>query len=180
VIRVWDRLVRSLHWLLAAAAGTAWASGHWQPRHFDAVHHTAGYVCAAAVLLRLLWGVAGSRYARLRQFVRGPQAVWAYARALRAGHEPRYIGHNPLGGWMVLALWTCAAALSLSGFLYTTDWLWGYAWLENLHALLAWGLMALVIGHLGGVAMTSRRHREHLVAAMLTGDKRAAAPGDVA
>lgn len=179
LIKVWDRLVRSLHWLLAAAMVTAWTSGHWQPSWFDEVHHGAGYVVAAVVLVRLAWGFAGGRYARLRQFVRGPRPTLAYARQMRAGAEPRYIGHNPLGGWMVLALWSTAAALSLSGWLYTTDWLWGYAWLSDLHAWLAWGLLTLVIGHLGGVAVTSLRHRENLVAAMFSGHKRPPVGDDI-
>lgn len=178
-IRVWDALVRCLHWMLAAAMATAVISGHWPPADFDAVHHTAGYVAAAAVALRLLWGVRGSPHARLAQFVRRPREVLAYARALRAGDEPRYIGHNPLGGWMVLLLWGSAAAASLSGWLYTTDWLWGYAWLSDLHAALAWLIAALVVGHLGGVALTSWRHRENLVAAMFSGRKRGPGPGDI-
>ncbi|WP_168928268.1 cytochrome b/b6 domain-containing protein [Roseateles puraquae] len=178
-IRVWDALVRVLHWTLAAAVATGLISGHWPPSHFDDWHHTAGYVAAAAVVLRLVWGIRGSRYARLSQFVRSPRQVLAYARALRAGDEPRYIGHNPLGGWMVLALWATAAALALTGWLYTTDWLWGYEWLSDLHAGLAWAIVALVTAHLGGVAMTSWRHRENLVGAMFSGAKRAPQPGDI-
>ncbi len=179
-LRVWDPLVRSLHWGLAAAVSTAWISGHWQPQNFDAVHHGAGYVAAAAIALRLAWGLVGGRYARLAQFLRGPRALLAYARALCRGLEPRYLGHNPLGGWMVLALWNCAAALSLTGWLYTTEWLWGYEWLSDLHALLAWAMAALVAGHLGGVVLTSWRHRENLVAAMFTGEKRAPTGDDIA
>lgn len=178
-IRVWDGLVRTLHWTLAAAVVTAWISGHWQPEDFDAVHHTAGYVALAAVALRLAWGFIGPRHARLAQFLRGPRAVLAYARALRAGHEPRYIGHNPLGGWMALTLWLCAAGLSITGWLYTTEWLWGYAWLEALHAALGWLVAGLIGAHLGGAAMTSWRHRENLVRAMFTGAKRAPEGSDI-
>lgn len=179
LIKVWDRLVRSLHWLLAAAMVTAWTSGHWQPRWFDIVHHWAGYVVGAVVLVRLVWGFAGGRYARFTQFLRGHRQTLAYARQLGAGTEPRYIGHNPLGGWMVLALLLVSVALSLTGFLYTTEWLWGYEWLENLHAALAWLVMVLVIGHLTGVVFTCWRHRENLVAAMLSGRKRAPQDGDI-
>ena len=182
-MRVWDVLVRVLHWTLAGAVATCWISGHWPPNHFDAWHHTAGYVAAAAVTLRLVWGfTAGpnARYARLAQFVRGPRAVLAHARAMRAGREPRYIGHNPLGGWMVLALWTVAASAALTGWLYTTDWLWGYEWLSDLHAALAWVIATLVVGHLGGVVVTSWRHRENLVGAMFSGAKRAPDGDDIA
>jgi cytochrome b len=181
-IRVWDALVRVLHWTLAGAVATCWITGHWPPGHFDDWHHTAGYVAGAAVVLRLVWGFVGgpgSRYARLSQFVRRPRDVLAYARTMRAGSEPRYIGHNPLGGWMVLALWSVAAALSLTGWLYTTDWLWGYEWLSDLHAWLAWGIAALVAGHLCGVVVTSWRHRENLVGAMFSGKKRAPEATDI-
>lgn len=176
---VWDLPVRVLHWTLAGAVATCWISGHWPPHDFDAWHHLAGYAAGAAVALRLVWGFAGGRYARLAQFVRGPRAVLAYARALRAGREPRHVGHNPLGGWMVLLLWTAAAALVLTGWLYTTDWLWGCEWLSDLHAALAWLIATLVLGHLGGVVMASRRHRENLVGAMFSGKKRAPSADDI-
>lgn len=178
-IRVWDAIVRTTHWGLAAAVATAWISGHWPPADFDTIHHWAGYAALAAIALRLAWGVVGSRYARLAQFVRGPRAVLGYARALHAGREPRYLGHNPLGGWMALMLWLAAVALGVTGWLYTTEWLWGYAWLEQLHAALAWLALALLFGHLGGVAMTSWRHRENLVGAMFSGTKRAPDAGDI-
>ncbi|MFG6467275.1 cytochrome b/b6 domain-containing protein [Roseateles sp. BYS87W] len=178
-IRVWDGAVRTLHWVLAASVVTAWASGHWAPDDFDTVHHTAGYVAGAAVLLRLVWGAVGSRHARFAQFVSNPREVLAYARALRAGREPRYLGHNPLGGWMAVMLWLTAAAVAATGWLYTTEWLWGYGWLEALHAGLAWVIAALVLGHWGGVLMTSWRHRENLVGAMFSGTKRAPEAGDI-
>ncbi|CAN5273745.1 cytochrome b/b6 domain-containing protein [soil metagenome] len=178
-MRVWDALVRSLHWLLAAAVLIAWASGHWPGPWFDEIHHTAGYVAAGVVLIRLFWGFCGGRFARFSQFVRSPRATWRYAGQLCTAREPRYIGHNPLGGWMVLALLATVAAVSLTGILYTTDWLWGYEWLSDLHAALAWLIFALVIGHWAGVALTSWRHRENLVVAMLTGRKRAAEHADI-
>ena len=178
-MRVWDGLVRSLHWLLAASVLTAWISGHVETRWFDVIHHGAGYVAGGAVVVRVLWGFTGPRFARFAQFVRRPRMAWAYARQLHAGQEARYIGHNPLGGWMVLALLCTVGCVSLSGFLYTTEWLWGYEWLSTLHALLAWLIGGLVVLHLAGVLVTSLRHRENLVLAMLTGRKRVAQPGDV-
>ena len=179
LVRVWDRIVRSLHWLLAASVLIAWGSGHWVQRWFDEIHHTAGYVAGGVVLARLLWGFVGRGPARFSSFLRSPRATWSYARQLAAGHEPRYIGHNPLGAWMVVALLAVTAALSISGMLYVGDWLWGYEWLWLLHVWLAWLLMSLVIGHWGGVIFTSWRHRENLVAAMFSGKKRAASKGDL-
>lgn len=180
LIRVWDLLLRALHWLLAASVITAWASGHWQSgRWFDEIHHTAGYVAGGVVISRLIWGFVGTRYARFVQFVRSLRATLQYARQVVQGSERRHIGHNPLGAYMVVALLLTVAASSLTGFLYTTEWLWGYEWLENLHAALGWLIAILVPCHLAGVALSSRRHRENLVAAMINGRKRGAEPGDI-
>jgi cytochrome b len=167
-IRVWDTPVRLLHWTLAGAVLTAWLSAH----SASAWHERAGYVALAAVLLRLLWCLWGSRPARLGSFVRGSRATWAYARALWAGRERRYLSHNPLGGWMALALWAGVAATAGTGWLYTTDAFWGEAWLDQLHACLAWGVLSAVPLHLLGVLFTSLRHRENLVLAMIWGRKR--------
>lgn len=166
-MRVWDPLVRLLHWLLVIAVVSAWLTGHWPKR----VHDALGYAAAAIVVLRLVWGFCGSPYARFAQFMRGPRATWQYARALLARREPRHLGHNPLGGWMIAALLFCIAGLCTTGILYTTDWLWGYAWLEETHRWFAWALVGLVALHLAGVLFTSLRQRENLVAAMFTGEK---------
>lgn len=169
-IKVWDRPVRLLHWTLVIAVAGAWITTlGWG---FVKWHEPAGYVALAAVTLRALWGFTGSKYARFRQFVRGPRSLLNYTDQLRTKSEPRHLGHNPLGGWMVLQLIACIAGLGITGWLYTTDYFWGMAWLDLLHQCLAWGLLALVLLHVAGVLFTSLRHRENLVAAMFTGRKR--------
>lgn len=176
-VKVWDGLVRLLHWLLVLSVALAWISTlgfGWIK-----AHEPAGYLALAVVAIRLVWGFTGSRHARFARFVRTPGAARNYALQLKTGKEPRYIGHNPLGGWMVVALLAVVAALGLTGWLYTTDAFWGTAWLDQLHTALAWGLLVLIAGHLGGVLVTSLRHRENLVSAMFSGRKQAAAPGDI-
>ncbi len=175
-MKVWDKPVRLLHWSLVSLVAVTW----WTGGSSGPLHERLGYGVLAVVLLRLAWGFAGGPHARFDQFVRAPKVTLAYLRQVLRGHAPRHIGHNPLGGWMVLALLGCAGAICVTGVLYTTDWLWGYAWLEQLHASLAWALLALVALHVCGVVFTSRAHRENLVAAMLHGRKRPPASDDVA
>jgi cytochrome b len=81
---------------------------------------------------------------------------------------------------MIVALLATVAAVSATGALFATDWLWGYAWLANLHAALAWLLIALAAAHVLGVLHASWMHRENLVAAMFTGRKRGPAQRDAA
>jgi cytochrome b len=172
---VWQWPVRLLHWLLVGAV-----VGSWLTRSkIGEVHQYWGYAAAAVVGLRLFWSLRGNRYARFGRFVRAAGPTRDYARAVLAGHAPRYLGHNPLGGWMVVALLSCLAMLTLTGSLYTTDWLWGYGWLADLHAGLGWLLLGLVALHIGGVLFTSWQHRENLVLAMLTGRKDAPRDGDI-
>jgi cytochrome b len=171
-LRVWSLVQRLLHWTLATSVIAAFATheggGKW--------HEWTGYVALGCATLRLVigftrWPWAGS-YARFASFVQGPAATWAYARALFAGNEPRTLGHNPLGACMVVTLLATTVAACLTGWLFTTDRFWGLEWLERLHGLLGYAFIPLVALHLGGVALTSWRHKENLVKAMLTGDKR--------
>jgi cytochrome b len=177
---VWDHAVRVLHWTLVAGVVLAWLSTIAALSGIGSAHQPAGYVALGAALLRLLWGFGPSRYARFSQFVRGPRATWRYARALPAHHEPRYLGHNPLGAWMVLALLVCVLGLALTGWLYTTDRFWGDATVEVVHTALAWLLVGLAALHVSGVVFTSLRQRENLVGAMLHGRKPSARDGDIA
>jgi cytochrome b len=174
-VRVWDPLVRIGHWTLVAAIVVAWFTRHGGGR----VHELAGYLVIAVVVLRLLWGVFGTRYARFAQFVRAPAATLRYSLQLLARREPRHLGHNPLGGWMIVALLTTAWLAAGSGWLYTTDRFWGVEWMEELHEELSNLILVLAGVHIAGVVVESLRHRENLVAAMLHGDKRAARPGEI-
>ena len=167
-VRVWDLPVRLLHWGLAAAVAGAW----WTSELNVGWHQAVGYAAGACVALRLGWGLVGGVHARFGDFARGPRATATYVLQLLRGCEPRHLGHNPLGGWMALALWACVAAAGFTGWLFTTDDFWGEPWLEWLHGLLAWAVVGLVALHLAGVAFTSWRHRENLVAAMFSGMKR--------
>ena len=165
---VWDIVQRVLHWGLVASIATAW----WAGEERLAIHLAAGYVALAIVACRTIWGCTGSRHARFADFMQSPGAVWRYARAVAAFDEPRWVGHNPLGGWMVAALLALIASVCVTGWLYTTDRFWGLAWLESMHVGGAWLLLGFIALHVAGVFFTSWRHRENLVAAMWTGRKR--------
>jgi cytochrome b len=176
MISVWDPLVRAFHWALAASFAVAWLSSE----NWDSLHNAAGYAAGALVALRVVWGFLGPRYARFAQFVRSPDTVIAYLRAIKNGSERRYIGHNPAGGAMILVLLVAMAATAVSGWLLTIDAFWGSTILQHVHSLLAHGVLALVVVHLAGVALASLRHHENLARAMVVGVKRAAGPSDMA
>lgn len=168
-VRVWDPFVRIFHWSLVGLFVLAFATGDEIKR----VHVAAGYVVAALVGLRILWGFVGSRHARFNAFVRGPAAVFAYGQAALSGRAPRFLGHNPAGGAMVVALLLLLAGISATGIMMTTDAYWGAEWLESLHEGLVYATVGLIGFHVSGVIFSSLAHRENLVKAMVTGRKRA-------
>ena len=179
-MKVWDRFVRIAHWSLAGCVLAAWITAESKLKSAEALHEWLGYAALAVIALRFGWGWIGPRYARFRHFVAAPARTLAYARALLRNEEPRYLGHNPLGGWMIVALLATAALASLSGWLSVTDRFWGAKWVQEAHEAFGNALIFLAALHVAGVLYTSWRQRENLAAAMLSGVKRPPESGDVA
>ncbi|MBF0624859.1 MAG: cytochrome b/b6 domain-containing protein [Magnetococcales bacterium] len=185
-IPVWDPLVRLFHWGLVAGVMVALVTGD----EVLAIHVLAGHMVLGLVLFRLLWGLFGIGHARFGDFVRGPAQVFGHLAAIRHGHPPRSLGHNPAGGAMIVALLVVLALTGLSGLagLGAKEALGPLAWLANIrnaglaealeeiHELfgtLVWPLVGL---HLVGVVIGMWQHRENLVWSMVTGRKRECAP----
>ena len=168
MVKVWDPLVRVFHWSLVLCFGGAYLLGE----DGGALHQALGYGVLGLVAFRVAWGFIGTRYARFGSFVPTPGRLAAYARDVLAHRERRYLGHNPAGGAMIVALLAALTGTGLTGWMMTTDAWWGAEWVEDVHEALAGGTQALVGLHVAGVAFSSIRHRENLVAAMFSGRKR--------
>lgn len=170
-VKVWDLFVRLFHWSLVILFIIAYATGD----ELERVHIAAGYAIVALIILRVIWGFVGSRYARFHAFVRPPGEVFAYLRdAIRLG-APRHLGHNPAGGAMILALLGALTLTSVTGIMMTTDAFWGAKWVETVHEALANLTVAMIVFHVLGVLFASFEHHENLMKAMVTGRKRAVA-----
>jgi len=166
-VRIWDPVVRIFHWSLVLAFVIAWMSGD----ELQDLHEAAGYAIVGLLAIRVVWGFIGTRHARFSDFIYRPSAVIGYLIDTARLRARRYLGHNPAGGAMVLALIAMLAATCATGFMMTTDAYWGVDWVEETHELAA-NLSVVLIGlHLVGVFVASVEHRENLVAAMITGRK---------
>ena len=169
-ILVWDLPTRLFHWLLAGTFAGAWLTA--DSERWINVHVTLGYTFAGLIAFRLLWGFVGTRHARFSSFVTGPRPVLAYLASILKGKPQHHVGHNPAGGWAVLALLGLGIVTSVAGFLTYQDY--GGHWLEELHEGAASAMLGLVFVHIAAVALSSLLHRENLVRAMITGLKRGA------
>ena len=167
-VKVWDVFFRIFHWSLVALFVTAFLT----PDFSETIHQGAGYAIAALLVMRIVWGFTGPRHARFSDFVRGPRETLNFLRDTLYLRAKRYLGHNPAGGEMVIALIASVAATCFSGYLMTLDYFWGVKWIEEVHEACAWGCVALIGLHVLGVIVASLEHREFLVGAMFTGRKR--------
>jgi len=171
--KIWDLPTRVFHWLLVLCFAGAWLTA--ESERTQLLHLTLGYCAGALVLWRVVWGVAGSRYALFSDFVRSPAAALRYVQAYMPGGTlappRRYVGHNPAGGWAVLGLLGLMAAAVASGW-------WAYQSgapdaAGEAHEVLTHALLILIGLHVVAVVATGFKHRENLVRAMWTGRKRA-------
>ena len=164
-VRVWDPLVRILHWTLAAAFLVAWLTGD----DLMTVHIGAGYVALAVVGARIRCGFAGTRHARFTDFIYKPARVWSYLKDLVHFRGKRYLGHSPAGGAMTVLLLVLTGIVVWTGIEGDA----GNHLLEEVHESLGNIAIAVVALHIGGVLLASLVHHENLARAMVTGDKRA-------
>jgi cytochrome b len=166
-LRVWDPVVRVVHWGLVACV----LANHLLEEGGDA-HRWVGYAASALVALRVLWGFVGTRHARFSDALPTPSRLRAHVADLLAGRHRPVPGHNPLGALMMLALLLTVAGLGLTGWMQGLDAFWGDEWLEELHEGLANALLALAGVHALAAIVMGRLERVNLVRAMLTGVKR--------
>jgi cytochrome b len=179
-VKVWDLPTRVFHWSLVALVVTAWLSPEDRGVLY-VIHSVAGYLVFLLILFRLVWGVVGNERARFGDFVRGWPAVRAYMGGLLRFKPAHSLGHNPLGGWMVVLLLAMLLAITVTGMIGAARQpgalLNGIVdptlsrSVRHIHELLAKILYFLVGLHILGVLVDWLLTRDNLVRAMITGRK---------
>ena len=186
-IKVWDPFVRIFHWTVVVSFFIAYITEDevmW-------LHELAGYTILVFVIARVLWGVIGTRYARFSNFIYKPSTVKQYFKDSLHFKPKRYLGHNPVGGVMVILLLVMLALTSWSGMeaeetseisafniefvksaFANGDKNGGNEVWEEIHEFFANATLFLVFLHVAGVIFSSIVHGENLVRSMITGRKR--------
>lgn len=170
---LWDIPTRVFHWLIVCCLPLAWLTA--ETDNYEA-HQWIGYTVITLVLFRVAWGFVGSGHSRFRDFVVGPGRVLAYLRGGEAGSA----GHNPAGGWSVLALLSLLLLQAVSGLFNSDDVLFSgplyYAASVDLrdamgvvHEVAFNLLLALVALHIMAVLYHQLVLGERLLGAMIRG-----------
>lgn len=177
--QVWDLPTRLFHWLLVALVTAMFVTGF--TGKLD-LHMRIGQFTLALVLFRLVWGFIGNAQARFSQFVAMPAKALAYARTLLRPDSGRYLGHNPLGGYAVLALLGLVLLQAGSGLFSSDDIatdgpLYNLvssstsAKLSTIHRLSANALLAVIGLHLAANLFYLLVKKDNLIRPMISGLK---------
>lgn len=180
-VPVWDLPTRIFHWSLAGLVFLALLTGEDDPGFVFTLHELAGYGVLALIAFRLPWGFLGSPRSRFADFIYGAARVKAYTRRLVLQLDPpAHVGHNPLGGWMIVLLLAAAFLASASG-LYAGDETAGGPLAHvgalggafgALHEALGNLMIPLIVLHIFGVLVDWLLTGDNLVRAMIDGHKR--------
>ncbi len=166
-ILIWDLPTRLFHWAFTVLLGCSIVLALVADEHGPLFqwHMLCGLAAAFLVGLRLISGIAGSRYARFGSFPVRPGEVVRYFGGILSGRAERYAGHNPGSALAAIGMFFLVGLLVLTGLGV------GGEDLQELHGPVAYTLMAVIGLHLAGLVVHTVRHRENIAASMLTGRK---------
>jgi cytochrome b len=181
-VKVWDLPIRIFHWAIVLLLIAQFITGKIGGELMT-LHAYTGYAALVLVVFRILWGFAGSTHARFASFLAGPVAALHFARRLFSRQAVPQLGHNPLGGWMVIALVVSLAIQAVSG-LFANDGATAEGPLASLVSIETsnrlteihrWNLNVLLVlcaVHVAAVIFHLLVKKENLTRAMFTGIKR--------
>ncbi len=181
---VWDLPLRLFHWLFATSIFAAWATAKagidWMQWHFYWATGSSGCWCSGSS-----GGFFGPRHARFSSFVKKPSAIWLYLKGMFSKSGVQSIGHNPVGGLMVLLMIVLAAIQAGTGLFTTDDVVWAGPYnpavsrstaslLSTVHNLNFNFILGAIGLHIAAIAFYACVKKQNLVLPMLTGHKPAA------
>lgn len=168
-VEIWDPVVRGFHWTLAAAVITV----YWLTDPGSDLHNWVGYLAAAAVAVRIVWGFVGVGNARFENFTPSVARLREHLQALSSRNVPLKSGHNPLGALMIYLVFFLVVALTVTGWLHEEiDVLFGNEFLQESHALAGHVLWILALIHVVSVIAVQYVGRIALISPMITGRRR--------
>jgi len=168
-ILVWDLPTRMFHWLLTLGLLACFGFTLLADEHSSmfSAHMILGIVLGLMVVLRVIWGFVGTRYACFDSFLFSPSTVVKYVKDAIAGSGQLYLGHNPGSSYAIFAMLALVGLVVTTGLLVSS----GNEAAKELHEIASYALLAVIVVHVVGVILYTMRHRENITLSMITGIK---------
>ena len=166
-ILVWDIPTSVFHWLLVICFAGAWLTS--ESERLQMIHYAFGYSACVLVIFRVVWGFIGTRYARFTQFLKGPAEMMSHAKGLLSSNPHNTVGHNPVGGIVMVGLMLLILLIGLTGYFSVKEFLGDL--MGEAHEAIASLALAVVVIHIAAAIIMSLLQKENLVRSMVTGKK---------
>ncbi len=168
---VYDLPTRFFHWLFASLflVGFVIAKTVDDDSILFSYHSLAGLTLGFLVLLRIIWGLFGTKHARFSGFALQPLELVSYLKGILTNNKKRWAGHNPASSWAGIIMMTLGLGLSVTGYLMTSGT--NKELFEDVHQLFANGFIIIVIMHISGIIFHTIRHQEMIAFSMIDGKK---------
>jgi cytochrome b len=165
-ILVWDIPSRLVHWAFASSIGASLAIAFLidDDQPLFRWHMIFGVAAVFILVIRLLMGFFGARYARFSSFPVRPGEIAIYMVSAVVSKTKRYAGNNPGSATAAMLMFLIVPVLFVTGAFASETF-------EEVHEVFAWGLLIVVVSHLAGLAWHTIRHRENISIAMISGRK---------
>lgn len=169
---VYDLPTRFFHWLFVGMFIVAFFIGKTVDDESPVFtyHMLIGLVMSFAVVLRIIWGFFGTKYAKFSSFLLNPVSLFNYFSGMLTGKSMRSLGHNPASSWAALVMMALGAGLGVTGYLMTTG---NKETFEDLHEILANTFLIVAIMHIAGIIIHTIKHKEAIGLSMVDGKKQA-------
>lgn len=172
---VYDLPMRVFHWTFAGLFIAAFLIANTVDDELPAFsyHMLAGLLLVATVLLRIVWGVVGSRNSRFSSFALHPRDLILYFSRIFSGDQRKWAGHNPASSWATVAMFVWTLGLGMTGLLMAN----GYGeFFKDVHELMANAFLVTVLLHIAGVILHGIRHQDGIAFSIVDGRKTGVSP----
>lgn len=166
-VLVWDIPMRLFHWLFAATLSGALLIGLTADDHSRLFpwHMLLGLAACFLLLVRIVIGLTTRGPSSLSHLLQAPFQALSHISQLLSGKAKRHLGHNPLASCAYLLMFILLGLTILTGLNMHNEFA------EEAHEVFAYGLLAVIIAHLAGIALHTLFFKENVALSMLHGKK---------
>lgn len=175
-VKVYDAPLRALHWLFAIsflfAFGLAKTFEHTAQFPF---HMLWGMVLVFTTVIRIIWGVVGTKHGKFNSFTFAPSHLVEYMKnvfPLSNTDTKEYEGHNPASSYAAIAMFVLALTLGATG----SGMILGFGGevFEEIHEVAVNLFVITAIAHILGVIIHQVKYKDKIYLTMINGVKKLA------
>lgn len=172
-ILVFDAPTRIFHWVFAFAFIGAFLIG--KTSDDDAaifpLHAAFGMIMLLALILRAVWGIFGTKFAKFSSFNLNPVALFQYLGSVFNNEKSLNIGRNPASSFAAFTMFALAIGLGFTGYNMAIGK--GGHDLKEVHEVLATLFLLTAIAHVFGIIIHTIKQKDSIGLAMIDGRKSA-------